>query len=720
MKKRLMVRGLSETLTLASNNTFSFTRLFCSSTTSTSSTFALKNVTKSNFECALNDLRRHVRDADFVSIDLEMTGVTSAPWRESFEFDRFDVRYLKVKDSAEKFAVVQFGVCPFRWDPSKQCFTAHPHNFYVFPRQEIPVDGPSYEFLCQTTSIDFLAKYQFDFNACIHEGVSYLSRGQEDEAMRRLKMAYEDEVSESWSHLKEDKDTPLVRMADVLFAERMKNIISEWRDELLRDRNRGSKFEGTSSDSNQQFQTIFFNMRPAITLSGFTSHQLRLIQLVTKKHFKDLAYVRVNRETSCVQHLIVYTDSKTDWELVMKEVKDGLRKEAEMKIKAAVGFRHVIDLLSSEQKLIVGHNCFLDIAHIYSKFFGTLPLTAEEYVSSVHKYFPYIIDTKILLNANNILQHMMKKGSTSLSKAFAVLCPQIASGVKSSSLAFKPCVKVEVQVDDMRSSNWNSGAKHEAGYDAFMTGCVFAQACSHLGIDFELHSPSANLAYDEKLQKHINLLYLSWINEDIIDLRTGKAAESSGSTNLKTRYPKILFPNIALIWGFPSKLKGREIRECLCKVFGLHSVASIYHLDETAVFVQFSKPDLVSDFLELKETLERSNDPISVLHPLSKILEGGSTRAASYEIYREICSSPFSKVLFADQAEAIGIKWKTKLLDRKVEAETERDESFSKENGEKTVLLTKAGQIIKDPYCAHFPSDELIDSLYPAEAHLSK
>lgn len=32
-----------------------------------------------------------------------------------------------------------------------------------------------------------------------------------------------------------------------------------------------------------------------------------------------------------------------------------------MKITAAVGFRHVIDLLSSEKKLIVGHNCILGI-----------------------------------------------------------------------------------------------------------------------------------------------------------------------------------------------------------------------------------------------------------------------------------------------------------------------------------------------------------------------
>ena len=101
-------------------------------------------------------------------------------------------------------------------------------------------------------------------------------------------------------------------------------------------------------------------------------------------------------------------------------------------------------------------------------------------------------------------------------------------------------------------------------------------------------------------------------------------------------------------------------------------------MDETAVFVQFSKPELVSDFLELKETLERNNDPISVLHPFSKLLEGGCTCAASYEIYKEISSSPVSKILFSDQAEAIGIKWKTKLLGHKVDKKPRKMEVSAK------------------------------------------
>ncbi|XP_042397160.1 poly(A)-specific ribonuclease PARN-like isoform X3 [Zingiber officinale] len=107
-------------------------------------------VTRSNFNAALEGLRACVEESDFVVVDLEMTGVTSAPWRNSFEFDRSDVRYLKLKDSVEKFAVVQ-------------------HNFYIFPRNELPLHGPPDDFLWQVTSIDFLAKCQFDFNACIYE-----------------------------------------------------------------------------------------------------------------------------------------------------------------------------------------------------------------------------------------------------------------------------------------------------------------------------------------------------------------------------------------------------------------------------------------------------------------------------------------------------------------------------------------------------------------------
>lgn len=87
---------------------------------------------------------------------------------------------------------------------------------------------------------------------------------------------------------------------------------------------------------------------------------------------------------------------------------------------------------------------------MYSKFLGPLPSTAEEYVSSIPEHFPYIIDTKILLNESSIFQELKRKSCTSLAKAFAFLCPSIASGAKISHLANKSFVGVEVQVDEMR------------------------------------------------------------------------------------------------------------------------------------------------------------------------------------------------------------------------------------------------------------------------------
>lgn len=100
--------------------------------------------------------------------------------------------------------------------------------------------------------------------------------------------------------------------------------------------------------------------------------------------------------------------------------------------------------------LIVYYICFLvcdtDIAHVYNKFIGPLPLTAEEFVSSLSKYFPHIIDTKMLLNTHPVLQQRMKKSKTSLSSAFTLLCPHISL----SFAALDSNVKVEVEVDDLR------------------------------------------------------------------------------------------------------------------------------------------------------------------------------------------------------------------------------------------------------------------------------
>ncbi|KAG6509580.1 poly(A)-specific ribonuclease PARN-like [Zingiber officinale] len=646
---------------------------------------AVKQVTRSNFNAALEGLRACVEESDFVAVDLEMTGVTSAPWRESFEFDRSDVRYLKLKDSAEKFAVVQFGVCPFRWDSSKGSFFAHPHNFYIFPRKELPLHGPPDDFLWQATSIDFLAKYQFDFNACIYEGISYLSREQEGEALKGLSSEYLEGLANSFCNFEEPVDIPIARTSDILFSERMKNKLHKWHDSILRSPDKAYIAKEDAGINNAQFQTVFFKMRPAIMLNGFTSHQLKLIQLVVKKHFNDLMYVRVVDEDNSWQRRVVYVDTNEDKALLMKDVLEDLRKNAEKRIKSSVGFRHVVDLLASAGKLIVGHNCLLDLAHIYNKFFGPLPSSLTEFVQAVHEKFPHIVDTKHLLNSNQTIQSLMKKNRKSLSSAFSLLCPNVSSNFQTTSKSY---LRFEVQTDEISSSCFNSGAKHEAGYDAFMTGCVFARACSLMGVKFDVGSPSFDLPRNAKINKYINVLYPSWNSGTVVHLDTGTEFLDP---NYKHRYPPVIYANTTLIWGFLPKLKPKDLKECIIKVFGLDSVKSVFFIDRTSALIQFSKEEFVHKFLALKNSLEDNHDLVSVLHPLSKLLEGGNTRAADFDTYRDICAGSASKVLFADQADSLGITWKTKVCAARMQdtedvccRETTEDGSLAKHsNGKK-------------------------------------
>lgn len=209
-----------------------------------------------------------------------------------------------------------------------------------------------------------------------------------------------------------------------------------------------------------------------------------------------------------------------------------------------------------------------------------------------------------------------------------------------------------------------------------------------MGVKFDEGSPSCDLARNVKLKKHVNVLYPSWNSGTVVHLDTGTEYLDP---NYKHRYPPVTFANTTLIWGFPPKLKPRDLKECISKVFGLDSVKSVFFIDGTSALIQFSKEEFVYKFLALKNSLEQNHDLVSVLHPLSKLLEGGNTRAANYDTYRDICAGSASKVLFADQADSLGITWKTKVAagmqDTKDVCRREATEDCSLENhssGKKT------------------------------------
>jgi poly(A)-specific ribonuclease len=74
--------------------------------------------------------------------------------------------------SSRAFVVNQFGLSAYVWEGG--AYRPRTFNFYIFPR---PFEGADKRFVCQASSLDFLASCGFDFNKAIYDGISYMTGG---------------------------------------------------------------------------------------------------------------------------------------------------------------------------------------------------------------------------------------------------------------------------------------------------------------------------------------------------------------------------------------------------------------------------------------------------------------------------------------------------------------------------------------------------------------
>lgn len=454
---------------------------------------AMATVTKSNFVESLQLMKSQLETADFVALDLEMTGVDSTLWRKNLELDRCETRYQNFKHSAEKFAVWQCGVCPFKWDQEHKKFIAYPYNFFLFPRNELQLEMPSRGFYAQTTSLEFLAKHQFDFNACVYDGISYLSHDQERSARKLLGLAPESKKQGS----SEDTDIPLTKSGHVIFTERMRVQIGEWRDGLLRNQQKWQYSERLAIPIGQfkseqdpvtegivtSARPSLGNLRPTMALDVMGIQQTRLVKQVIKKYYPDLVAIVKEKNPSMDRHQVsvMYTSSAEDKAQLLQELADEERQALEARVSNAVGFRKVIDAVVGAGIPVIGHNCVLDMTHIYSKFFGPLPSNMGSFSSSLLQHFPCIVDTKYLLRAEPTLRGVLANRSTSLAIVFSHICQGFADRAVATGRFYfgkgkilnNSFSKVAVEVAEgfqRYGAGNDTGLKHEAGFDAYMTG----------------------------------------------------------------------------------------------------------------------------------------------------------------------------------------------------------------------------------------------------------
>ncbi|KAK3931125.1 Poly(A)-specific ribonuclease PARN [Frankliniella fusca] len=390
------------------------------------------DVTRKNFYELLPNLKKSLSEAEFITVDLEFTGLTSGGRElDPMPFDTPQQYYDKVHQKALDFLPLQLGVCIFQYDSSGNKFTYQAYNFYIFPFSKLK-GFPNCIFQCQNSSISFLSSCGFDFNKAFGEGIPFLTQPEED----KLKTSIEERQQKMGrENTKESSDVPVPEDLQNLFQAHMKKI-----KDFLED----------SSE----------NKADCLILDRCNGFMRKLLYQEARKEFGETVHLETCDDSNFAMKILRGGGEE------FKRLREEEKKKIEWKeFDEAVGLSHLIKAISESGKLLVAHNCFLDICHLVNRFRYPLPPKYENFKEIVHHIFPRIIDTKFMSTAQQF-KDLISVGSL---------------GQLLDTLSETPfdMPTIEGNVEGHSYSNLIDKS-HEGGYDAFITGKCFLAMCQYL------------------------------------------------------------------------------------------------------------------------------------------------------------------------------------------------------------------------------------------------
>ncbi|XP_057698915.1 poly(A)-specific ribonuclease PARN [Corythoichthys intestinalis] len=488
-------------------------------------------VTRKSFKDCLNLVYAAIEEADFLAIDGEFSGISDGPSVSALTngLDTPDERYTKLKKHSMDFLLFQFGLCTFKYDQKDSKYITKTFNFYIFPKP-FNRTSPDIKFICQSSSIDFLASQGFDFNKVFCHGIPYLN--QEEEAQLR------EQTEERRSQQANGVGTPSFISPS---SKGPAHVPDEHKDFINR--------------VVEKVEALFVGTDKTVDLEPCTGFQRKLIYQTLNWKFPKGLHVETMEIDKKERFIQV---SKVDEEEKKKMEQQKLEKE-QGQLNDAVGFSRVIHAISKSGKLVVGHNMLLDVMHTIHQFYCPLPEDLQDFKEVTMCVFPRLLDTKLMastqpfkdLISNTSLAELEKQLNESPFKA-----PQIEAA------------------EGFPSYNTAKEQLHEAGYDAYITGRCFISMANFLG-SF-LTPPRAYVSAQSKLvEPFYNKLFLMRIIDIPYLNITGP--------DLQPKRDNVLYVT------FPKEWKTSD----LYQLFSAFGNIQVSWMDDTSAFVSLSQTDQV-------------------------------------------------------------------------------------------------------------------------------
>jgi poly(A)-specific ribonuclease len=552
-------------------------------------------VTSKNWRTVQSQVLEEIRRAEFVAVDLELTGLHVKNER----FIGIDRCYNAHREGARTFLPVQVGVCAARRDPSKSSpnggthWILSPVSLYVFPREAA---GSERHFSVSAATMLFLDNNSFDFNTWVRDGLGWLRPCEEEERRRGVQQRI-DEVT----RLRQGA-TAAVPPAEG-DADSKPLDIPNGADRAVVDAARASISGWLASASKAPLEIPMEN-----------AFQRLIMHTVIAQEFPQV-YSHSSRRNG-ERFLCVYRSQAE----VYSEQLLALEREMEA-IDAEVGVRTILDEITRGHKPLVGHNCFYDFLHLYQTFYSDLPESIQEFKSAWLQLFPQTLDTKYLAEAHELLVSLQPPATLKGLSDFMAQAASQSQGTPGgplpvtfevSSLAGAD-YKLPFLTDATETSSEaleSMDASHEAGYDALMTSVVLVHQLGHIlgkkrlpwgQLDFgplrKRASDDARRSLTEALPLSVNRIRLVKAQPNVVNLSGRDEADMSRHF---------------LMSGYPASWKKWDLMKVWSPLW-----VGLSYVDDTSCWV-----------------IARNEADATSLHKIYKMIEEPQFRLSTYDEYR--------------------------------------------------------------------------------------
>uniref|UniRef100_A0AAX7VEE2 Poly(A)-specific ribonuclease PARN n=1 Tax=Astatotilapia calliptera TaxID=8154 RepID=A0AAX7VEE2_ASTCA len=489
-------------------------------------------VTRKNYKDCLNTVYSAIEEADFLAIDGEFSGISDGPNVSALTngLDTPEERYTKLKKVSNELKLFLLPI-------SLLCrYITKPFNFYIFPKP-FNRTSPDIKFICQSSSIDFLASQGFDFNKVFCHGIPYLN--QEEEAQLR------EQTEERRNQHANGVGTP--SFISPSSSKGSSHVPEEHKDFINKV---VEKVEALMVNSEKTLDlepcTGECCLKPCLCSDGLAwfPKGLHVETVETEKKERYIQISKVDEEERKRREQQKLEKEQASYQMFLVLIEE---------LNDAVGFSRVIHAISKSGKLVVGHNMLLDVMHTIHQFYCPLP---EVYFKEVTMcVFPRAIIARSFtfqeLITNTSLAELEKQLKESPFKS-----PQVETA------------------EGFPSYDTAQEQLHEAGYDAYITGLCFIAMANYLG-SF-LTPPKAYISARSKLiEPFFNKLFLMRIIDIPYLNITGP--------DLQPKRDHVLYVT------FPKEWKTSDLYQ-LFSAFGNIQVSWI---DDTSAFVSLSQTDQV-------------------------------------------------------------------------------------------------------------------------------